>query len=75
MLVTLQTLSVFTLIYVMTAGGPGNASATLPVFAYQEAFRFGAIAYGTAIATVMLVIGALFSVFYIRILRRAEADR
>lgn len=75
MLVTLQTLSVFTLIYVMTAGGPGNASATLPVFAYQEAFRFGSIAFGTAIATVMLVIGAVFSVLYIRILKRAEADR
>lgn len=75
MLVTLQTLSVFTLIYVMTAGGPGNASATLPVFAYQEAFRFGSIAFGTAIATVMLVIGAVFSVLYIRILHRAEADR
>ncbi len=75
MLVTLQTLSVFTLIYVMTAGGPGNASATLPVYAYQEAFRFGSIAFGTAIATVMLVIGAVFSVLYIRILSRAEADR
>jgi len=75
MLVTLQTLSVFTLIYVMTAGGPGNASATLPVYAYQEAFRFGSIAFGTAIATVMLVIGAVFSIVYIRILNRAEADR
>ena len=75
MLVTLQTLSVFTLIYVMTAGGPGNASATLPVFAYQEAFRFGAVAFGTAIATVMLVIGAAFSIIYIRVLRRAELDR
>lgn len=75
MLVTLQTLSVFTLIYVMTAGGPGNASTTLPVFAYQEAFRFGAVAFGTAIATVMLVIGGIFSIVYIRVLRSAEADR
>lgn len=75
MLITLQTLSVFTLIYVMTAGGPGNASSTLPVFAYQEAFRFGSIAYGTAIATVMLVIGAVFSLGYIAVLRRAEAER
>lgn len=75
MLITLQTLSVFTLIYVMTAGGPGNASSTLPVFAYQEAFRFGSVAYGTAIATVMLIIGAVFSLGYIAVLRQAEADR
>lgn len=69
MLITLQTLSVFTLVWVMTAGGPGNQSTILPVMAYQEAFRFGDIGYGTAIATVMLVIGALFSVIYIRALR------
>ncbi|MFP5311789.1 MAG: carbohydrate ABC transporter permease, partial [Actinomycetes bacterium] len=35
MLVTLQTLAVFTLIWVMTAGGPAGASSTLPVLAYQ----------------------------------------
>lgn len=69
MLITLQTLSVFTLVWVMTAGGPGNESTTLPVMAYQEAFTFGDIGYGTAIATVMLIIGALFSVVYIRALR------
>jgi multiple sugar transport system permease protein len=69
MLITLQTLSVFTLIYVMTAGGPGNLSTTLPVFAYKAAFKFSDIGYGTAIATVMLIIGAVFSVFYIRALR------
>jgi multiple sugar transport system permease protein len=69
MLITLQTLSVFTLVWVMTAGGPGNNSTTLPVMAYQEAFKFGDIGYGTAIATVMLIIGGLFSIVYIRALR------
>ena len=57
MLVTLQTLAVFTLIWVMTAGGPSNASTTLPVLAYQEAFKFGDIGYGTAIASVLIVHG------------------
>lgn len=69
MLITLSTLSVFTLIYVMTSGGPGNLSTTLPIFAYKEAFKFSDIGYGTAIATVMLLIGAVFSIFYIRALR------
>ncbi len=69
MLVTLSTLSVFTLIYVMTSGGPGNLSTTLPIFAYKEAFKFSDIGYGTAIATVMLIVGAVFSIFYIRALR------
>ncbi len=72
MLITLQTLSVFTLIYVMTAGGPGNDSTTLPIMAYKEAFRFGNIGYGTAIATVLLLIGAVFSIIYTRAARPSK---
>ncbi|TFD65623.1 carbohydrate ABC transporter permease [Cryobacterium ruanii] len=72
MLITLQTLSVFTLVWVMTAGGPGNQSTILPVMAFQEAFRFSDIGYGTAIATVMLLIGAVFSIVYIRALRPSK---
>lgn len=72
MLTTLQTLSVFTLIWVMTGGGPGTNSSTLPVLAYQVAFKFSQVGYGTAIATVMLLIGAVFSVAYIRVLRSGD---
>ncbi|MBW9094227.1 sugar ABC transporter permease [Microbacterium jejuense] len=69
LLTTLQTLGVFTLIWVMTGGGPGSSSATLPVLAYQEAFKFAQVGYGTAIATVTLLIGAVFSIIYIRALK------
>jgi multiple sugar transport system permease protein len=69
MLTTLQTLSVFTLIYVMTGGGPGTNSTTLPILAYQEAFQFSQLGFGTAIATIMLLVGAVFSIVYIRALK------
>ncbi len=69
MLTTLQTLSVFALIFVMTNGGPGTDSTTLPLLAYQEAFRFGQLGFGAAIATMLLLVGALFSVAYIRALK------
>ncbi|PJJ71924.1 multiple sugar transport system permease protein [Diaminobutyricimonas aerilata] len=69
MLTTLQTLSVFTLIFVMTGGGPGTDSSTLPLLAYQEAFRFSELGFGTAIATIMLLVGAIFSIAYIRALK------
>ncbi|MEZ2390042.1 carbohydrate ABC transporter permease [bacterium RCC_150] len=72
MLVTLQTLAVFTLIWVMTAGGPADASTTLPVLAYQEAFKFGDIGYGTAIACILIVVGMAFGVAYVRLLRGAK---
>ncbi|MEU6355987.1 sugar ABC transporter permease [Streptomyces sp. NPDC047072] len=73
MLITLQTLSVFGLIYTMTRGGPGNKSETLPIFMYQQAFQNSLIGYGTAIALVLLVVGALFSVVYIRLLKLEDA--
>lgn len=69
MLITLQTLSVFGLIWTMTRGGPSNKSATLPVFAYQQAFQFSQLGYGTALALVLLVIGGVFSLIYLRALR------
>ncbi|CAI9393868.1 carbohydrate ABC transporter permease [Microbacterium sp. T2.11-28] len=69
LLTTLQTLGVFTLIWVMTGGGPGTQSSTLPVLAFQEAFKFAQVGYGTAIATVTLLIGAVFSIVYIKILK------
>ncbi|MFG2192763.1 carbohydrate ABC transporter permease [Streptomyces sp. NPDC048639] len=69
MLNTLQTLSVFGLIWAMTRGGPGNRSQTLPVFMYDQAFLKSLIGYGTAVALLLLLVGALFSVLYLRLLR------
>lgn len=69
MLNTLQTLSVFGLIWAMTRGGPGGKSTTLPVFMYDEAFNKSLIGYGTAVALLLLVVGALFSLVYLRLLR------
>ncbi len=69
MLITLQTLSVFGLIFGMTRGGPGNESSTLPIFTYQVALQNYELGYGTAMALVLLVIGALFSLIYLRALR------
>ncbi|WP_327231335.1 sugar ABC transporter permease [Streptomyces murinus] len=69
MLNTLQTLSVFGLIWVMTRGGPGDRSQTLPLLMYEQAFQNSMIGYGTAVALLLLLVGALFSVGYLRLLR------
>lgn len=75
MLITLQTLSVFGLIYAMTKGGPSGASMTLPLFAYNEAFVSADLGYGTAIALLLLLIGGIFSVVYLRALNTSEVGR
>lgn len=69
MLITLQTLAAFGLIYVMTGGGPGTASQTTPLYMYQQSFKFYQLGYGTAMALVLLVVGALFSAIYLRLIR------
>ncbi|GAA2349010.1 sugar ABC transporter permease [Dactylosporangium salmoneum] len=74
MLITLQTLAAFGLIYVMTGGGPGTASQTTPLYMYQQAFKFYQLGYGTAMALVLLAIGALFSAVYLRLIRLEAAS-
>jgi multiple sugar transport system permease protein len=69
MLITLQTLAAFGLIFVMTGGGPGTASQTTPLYMYQQSFKFYQLGYGTAMALVLLVVGALFSLIYLRLIR------
>lgn len=69
MLVTLQTLGVFTLIFTMTGGGPGSATMTLPVFMYKQAFVSYQLGYGTAISLILLVIGVVASLIYMRTLK------
>lgn len=68
-LITLQTLSDFTLIFAMTGGGPGTETSALPVFMYQQAFSFYQLGYGSAISLILLLIGVIASLFYIRLLK------
>lgn len=73
MLITLQTLSVFGLIWAMTKGGPSGHSRTMPVFAYEQAVQYSQLGYGTALALILLLIGGLFSLIYLRVLRLEES--
>ncbi|MFI3200529.1 MAG: sugar ABC transporter permease [Eubacteriales bacterium] len=69
MLNTLSTLGVFGLVYMMTGGGPGTSTLTLPIFMYRQAFISQQLGYGTAIAMLLLMIGMILSICYTRILK------
>lgn len=43
---------VFDTVYVLTGGGPGNATETLSIYAYKVLFRMMDIGYGSALAVV-----------------------
>lgn len=69
MIVTLNTLGAFGLAYAMLKGGPGNATTTLPIYMYKQAFVSYQLGYGTSIALIMLIIGIVFSLIYINLFR------
>ena len=69
LLVTLATLSDFTLVKVLTNGGPGFDTQLLTIYMYQHAFQFYELGYGTAIALLIILFGAVLSLLYIRALR------
>ena len=56
----------------MTAGGPGSDSTTLPILAYQEAFKASMVGMGTAVSSVLIILGALLSVIYIKVLKPGD---
>ncbi|HTT58870.1 MAG TPA: sugar ABC transporter permease [Acidimicrobiales bacterium] len=70
LLVALLSLANFSLIYIMTQGGPGTATNILPLYSYQQAFTFNNLAYGALIGNVMVLIATIFGVLYVRIAGR-----
>jgi multiple sugar transport system permease protein len=70
LLVTILNLSDFTLIYTLTQGGPGTSTMTLPIYIYQEAFTYYELGYGTTISLVLILIGAILSLLFVRQVRR-----
>ncbi|HEX8918795.1 MAG TPA: sugar ABC transporter permease [Chloroflexota bacterium] len=69
LLVGLLTLANFSLVYIMTAGGPGNSTNILPVYSYQQAFSFDHLAYGALLGDVMVVIATILAFAYVRVAR------
>lgn len=63
---------VFDLVYILTGGGPANASQVLGTYLYNQAFTQARMGYACAIAVVLLVFAMSLSVIQLR-LGRSEA--
>ena len=68
MLGLIYTLRVFDIIWIMTGGGPGNATEVLPTYAYRLSFIRYTFEFGQSAATsvVMLVMLFVIAIFYVR---------
>jgi raffinose/stachyose/melibiose transport system permease protein len=60
----LGSLTQFNLVWIMTRGGPVNASEMMATYMYRYAFIRFQLGYGAAVALVMLVFCLIFSVAY-----------
>jgi multiple sugar transport system permease protein len=72
MLRMIWTANYMDLIMVMTGGGPGYSSLTVPLHAYYTAYKRLDFGYGSTIAIVQVAVLAGAIVFYLRQLRRNE---
>lgn len=66
MLGLIYTLRVFDIIWIMTRGGPGNATEVLPTFAYRLSFVSFQFGQSSATAVVMLILLFVVAIFYVR---------
>ena len=66
----IASLKVFETIQILTQGGPQNATNTLVFSLYQYGFQFNKVGYAAAIGVVLVVIIAIFSVLYFKVLER-----
>ncbi len=62
--------SVFDIIFIMTGGGPADATNVLGTYSYSQAFQLSRIGYGTTLALLITVLSIPFAVAINRLQRR-----
>jgi raffinose/stachyose/melibiose transport system permease protein len=69
---TIAALKIFGQIFVLTRGGPSNATLVPSYFAYKNFFQQAQVGYGSAISTVLTVIIVVLAFVFLRLQNRAE---
>ncbi len=65
----IESLKIMDTVFVLTGGGPGIATETLTLFAYQEGFKKFNIGYTSALSFLFLIVVTIFGVIYLSVLR------
>jgi len=69
---TIFTAKSFTLAYVLTGGGPDNATTTLPLFIFRSAFQYFRVGYASAAAMVLLAAMIIITLANLRLFRSED---
>ena len=63
--------AVFDIVFVMTGGGPGNASEVLATYTYKTAFQQNQAGYGSALAMLITLLSLVSAVVFVRLRERS----
>jgi multiple sugar transport system permease protein len=72
---TMDAFKIFDEIYMMTQGGPGNATETVNYYIYRNTFRYFNMGEGAALALVVLAIIIIFSNIFIMVMKDKNAQQ
>jgi multiple sugar transport system permease protein len=64
----------FDIIFVLTGGGPGNATETVALATYRYSFRNYNMGLGSAVSYIIFAVAFALSLFFVRQMRRAQAE-
>jgi len=70
---TMDSFRVFDLVFVMTQGGPADATNVLQFYGYKKMFAEGFLGYGSAISVLVFAISLAVAVGYVRLVGRQLA--
>lgn len=71
---TIVAIATFDLVYVMTGGGPADATAIIGWYAYTEIFRFLNLGHGAALALILAVMLLALVMVYLRAFRSDDVQ-
>lgn len=67
---TIIGLKSFDLIFVLTQGGPANATQVLGTYLYSQAFLFNEMGYAYAISVILLIVAVIFGSLQVAVTRK-----
>lgn len=62
----IDALRIFSEVYVMTGGGPGNSTLLLSLYINKQAFEFFNIGYAAAMGVILLIVALIIAFFIVR---------
>jgi multiple sugar transport system permease protein len=66
----INAMQLFTPTYILTEGGPENSTLTLPLYIYQNAFRYQEFGYAAALTVVLIALTLLLTIVQLVLARR-----